>query len=126
MVVPRADPPVGTRGRPFRDLFFSGIVGRSQVPGLAIVLENGRREIEAPFFEKTALFEDAVVDTRSGAFVNNDLAGYHVPVHADIPAVEAIMRDVGRPLGLDLLGAAMLVIAVPLTAMTVRGQLKFQ
>jgi histidyl-tRNA synthetase len=59
MVVPRADPPVGTRGRPFRDLFFSGIVGRSQVPGLAIVLENGRREIEAPFFEKTALFEDA-------------------------------------------------------------------
>ena len=37
-----------------------------------------------------ALFEDAVVDQRFGNFVNNDLAGYHVPVHADIPAVEAV------------------------------------
>jgi hypothetical protein len=48
MVVPRDDPPVGTRGRPFRDLFFSGIVGRSQLPALEVVLENGRREIEVP------------------------------------------------------------------------------
>jgi xanthine dehydrogenase YagR molybdenum-binding subunit len=39
----------------------------------------------------SALHEQAVVDLRSGAFVNHDLAGYHVPVHADIPAVEAIM-----------------------------------
>ncbi|HYD07578.1 MAG TPA: xanthine dehydrogenase family protein molybdopterin-binding subunit, partial [Reyranella sp.] len=41
----------------------------------------------------SALHEIAVVDPRSGAFVNRDLAGYHVPVHADIPAVEAIMLD---------------------------------
>jgi hypothetical protein len=31
---------VGTRGRPFRDRFFSGCVGRSQLPALAGVLEN--------------------------------------------------------------------------------------
>jgi xanthine dehydrogenase YagR molybdenum-binding subunit len=40
-----------------------------------------------------ALHEDAVVDQRFGAFINNDLAGYHVPVHADIPAVEAIALE---------------------------------
>jgi xanthine dehydrogenase YagR molybdenum-binding subunit len=52
----------------------------------------------------SALHEDAVVDMRSGAFVNHDLAGYHVPVHADVPtAVEAIMLagfdDKASPLG---------------------------
>jgi xanthine dehydrogenase YagR molybdenum-binding subunit len=39
----------------------------------------------------SALHENAVVDTRLGSFINHDLAGYHVPVHADIPAVDAIM-----------------------------------
>lgn len=38
-----------------------------------------------------ALHEDLVLDPRFGYFVNHDLAEYHVPVHADIPAnVEAI------------------------------------
>ena len=32
-----------------------------------------------------ALMEDLVVDKRRGFFVNHDLAGYEVPVHADIP-----------------------------------------
>ncbi len=42
----------------------------------------------------SALHEHSEVDTRFGSFVNNDLAGYHVPVHADIPAgIEAIMLD---------------------------------
>lgn len=41
----------------------------------------------------SALFEDAVVDTRSGSFVNHDLAEYHLPSHADIPAVEAVFLD---------------------------------
>jgi len=57
MVVPRADPPVGTRGRPLRDLFFSGLDGRSQLPALAVVLENGRR-MEVPFGGKDGLFEE--------------------------------------------------------------------
>jgi len=40
-----------------------------------------------------ALHEEAVIDTRSGAFVNRDLAGYLVPVHADIPEIDAIMLE---------------------------------
>jgi xanthine dehydrogenase YagR molybdenum-binding subunit len=40
-----------------------------------------------------ALYEDAVVDTRTGAFVNRDLAEYLVPVHADIPQIDAIVLD---------------------------------
>jgi xanthine dehydrogenase YagR molybdenum-binding subunit len=40
-----------------------------------------------------ALHEEAVVDHRSGAFVNRDLAGYLVPVHADIPEIDAVMLD---------------------------------
>jgi xanthine dehydrogenase YagR molybdenum-binding subunit len=40
-----------------------------------------------------ALLEEAVVDTRSGAFVNRDLAEYLVPVHADIPEVDAVVLD---------------------------------
>jgi xanthine dehydrogenase YagR molybdenum-binding subunit len=34
-----------------------------------------------------------VVDTRSGAFVNRDLAEYLVPVHADIPQIDAVVLD---------------------------------
>jgi xanthine dehydrogenase YagR molybdenum-binding subunit len=33
-----------------------------------------------------ALHEEIVLDPRFGYFVNHDLAEYHVPVHADIPA----------------------------------------
>lgn len=40
-----------------------------------------------------ALLEEAIVDPRSGAFVNGDLAGYLVPVQADIPAIEAVLFD---------------------------------
>ena len=40
-----------------------------------------------------ALDEEAVVDPRSGAFVNRDLAHYLVPVHADIPEVDAVVLD---------------------------------
>jgi xanthine dehydrogenase YagR molybdenum-binding subunit len=40
-----------------------------------------------------ALHEEAVVDPRSGAFVNRDLAEYLVPVHADIPVLDAVVLD---------------------------------
>jgi xanthine dehydrogenase YagR molybdenum-binding subunit len=40
-----------------------------------------------------ALLEQAVVDPRTGAFVNRDLAGYLVPVHADIPQIDAVILD---------------------------------
>jgi xanthine dehydrogenase YagR molybdenum-binding subunit len=40
-----------------------------------------------------ALMEALVVDKRVGFFVNHDLAGYEVPVHADIPHQEVIFLD---------------------------------
>jgi xanthine dehydrogenase YagR molybdenum-binding subunit len=40
-----------------------------------------------------ALMEELVVDKRLGFFVNHDLAGYEVPVHADIPHQEVIFLD---------------------------------
>jgi xanthine dehydrogenase YagR molybdenum-binding subunit len=49
-----------------------------------------------------ALMEDAAVDTRYGYLVNHDLAEYHIPVHADIPEIEAIylpeLDDKANPL----------------------------
>ena len=40
-----------------------------------------------------ALMEELVVDKRHGFFVNHDLAGYEVPVHADMPHQEVIFLD---------------------------------
>ena len=40
-----------------------------------------------------ALMEELVVDTKRGFFANHDLAGYEVPVHADIPHQEVIFLD---------------------------------
>ncbi|MCJ2046757.1 xanthine dehydrogenase family protein molybdopterin-binding subunit [Methylobacterium sp. J-078] len=44
-----------------------------------------------------ALMEELAVDTRRGFFVNHDLAGYEVPVHADIPHQEVIFLDEADP-----------------------------
>jgi xanthine dehydrogenase YagR molybdenum-binding subunit len=45
-----------------------------------------------------ALMEELAVDTRLGLFVNHDLAGYEVPVHADIPHQEVIFLDETDPI----------------------------
>ncbi|EJL33414.1 aldehyde oxidoreductase molybdenum-binding subunit PaoC [Novosphingobium sp. AP12] len=57
------------------------ITARSQVIG-AMTMGAG-----------AALMEELVVDTRFGFFVNHDLAGYEVPVHADIPHQEVIFLN---------------------------------
>ncbi|WP_145477509.1 aldehyde oxidoreductase molybdenum-binding subunit PaoC [Stenotrophomonas rhizophila] len=44
-----------------------------------------------------ALSEELAVDTRLGFFVNHDLAGYEVPVHADIPHQEVVFLDETDP-----------------------------
>jgi xanthine dehydrogenase YagR molybdenum-binding subunit len=41
----------------------------------------------------SALMEELAVDTKRGFFANHDLAGYEVPVHADIPHLDAIFLD---------------------------------
>ncbi|WP_027174168.1 aldehyde oxidoreductase molybdenum-binding subunit PaoC [Methylobacterium sp. 10] len=45
-----------------------------------------------------ALMEELVVDTERGFFANHDLAGYEVPVHADIPHQEVIFLDEVDPI----------------------------
>jgi xanthine dehydrogenase YagR molybdenum-binding subunit len=38
-----------------------------------------------------ALEEDLIHDTRDGKLVNRDLAEYHVPVNADVPAIDVVL-----------------------------------
>jgi xanthine dehydrogenase YagR molybdenum-binding subunit len=40
-----------------------------------------------------ALMEELVVDKKVGFFVNHDLAGYEVPVHADIPHLDVVLLE---------------------------------
>ncbi|WP_298933506.1 aldehyde oxidoreductase molybdenum-binding subunit PaoC [uncultured Ramlibacter sp.] len=45
-----------------------------------------------------ALMEELALDKRQGFFANHDLAGYEVPVHADIPHQQVIFLDETDPL----------------------------
>ncbi|MEI5668930.1 aldehyde oxidoreductase molybdenum-binding subunit PaoC [Bosea sp. CCNWLW174] len=45
-----------------------------------------------------ALMEELAVDKRRGFFVNHDLAGYEVPVHADIPHQDVVFLDETDPM----------------------------
>jgi xanthine dehydrogenase YagR molybdenum-binding subunit len=45
------------------------------------------------FGASSALLEEGLIDPRTGAFINHDLAGYLVPVHADIPDIDAVLLD---------------------------------
>ncbi len=49
-----------------------------------------------------ALMEELAVDDRLGYFVNHDMAGYEVPVHADIPKQEVIFLDDTDPISSGL------------------------
>ncbi|MBD8689378.1 MULTISPECIES: aldehyde oxidoreductase molybdenum-binding subunit PaoC [unclassified Rhizobium] len=62
------------------------ITARSQVIGAMTMGAGG------------ALMEELAVDTRRGFFVNHDLAGYEVPVHADIPHQEVVFLDETDPM----------------------------
>lgn len=51
-----------------------------------------------------ALMEETVIDHRYGRYVNNNFADYHVPVHADVPAIEALFVNKPDPI-LNPMGA---------------------
>jgi xanthine dehydrogenase YagR molybdenum-binding subunit len=61
------------------------------------------RMVESQFFGgmvwglSFALHEKAIMDGRSGRPMNANLAEYHVPVNADMPAMEAILVDETDP-----------------------------
>jgi xanthine dehydrogenase YagR molybdenum-binding subunit len=44
-----------------------------------------------------ALMEELALDTRHGFFVNHDLAGYEVPVHADMPHQDVVFLEETDP-----------------------------
>lgn len=50
----------------------------------------------------SALTEELVFDPRDGHLVNHDLAEYHVPVHADVPALDVVLVDERDPAGSPL------------------------
>jgi xanthine dehydrogenase YagR molybdenum-binding subunit len=45
-----------------------------------------------------ALMEELAVDRKRGFFANHDLAGYEVPVHADIPHQDVVFLDETDPM----------------------------
>jgi xanthine dehydrogenase YagR molybdenum-binding subunit len=45
------------------------------------------------FGVSSVLHEEALVDPRTGAFLNHDLASYLVPVHADIFNIDAVLLE---------------------------------
>jgi xanthine dehydrogenase YagR molybdenum-binding subunit len=45
-----------------------------------------------------ALTEEAKIDDRFGRYINHNLADYHVPVHADVPQVEAVFINKPDPI----------------------------
>lgn len=51
-----------------------------------------------------ALTEEAVLDHRYGRYVNNNFADYHVPVHADVPHIDALFVNKPDPV-LNPMGA---------------------
>jgi xanthine dehydrogenase YagR molybdenum-binding subunit len=51
-----------------------------------------------------ALTEESVMDHRYGRYANNNFADYHVPVHADIPPIEAYFVNKPDPI-LNPMGA---------------------
>ncbi|RYZ53629.1 MAG: xanthine dehydrogenase family protein molybdopterin-binding subunit, partial [Sphingobacteriales bacterium] len=67
-----------------------------------------------------ALMEDLVIDHRFGRAINNNLADYHVPVNADIPAVDVLFVNkkdpYTNPMGSKGLGEIALVGVAPAVA----------
>lgn len=51
-----------------------------------------------------ALTEESVIDHRYGRYANNNFADYHVPVHADVPPIEAYFVNKPDPI-LNPMGA---------------------
>ena len=64
-----------------------------------------------------ALTEEAVIDHRFGRIINNNLADYHVPVHADIPAITVLFVDkpdpIINPIGAKGIGEVAIVGCAP-------------
>jgi xanthine dehydrogenase YagR molybdenum-binding subunit len=67
-----------------------------------------------------ALTEGAMIDDRFGRYITKDLADYHVPVHADAPAIEVAFVDkpdmIVDPMGTKGIGEIAIIGAAPAIA----------
>lgn len=94
---------VGTYASHFCEVAVDAYTGETRIRRMLAVCDAGR--ILNPLSARSqvigamvmaagaALMEELAVDTRFGFFVNHDLAGYEVPVHADIPHQDVVFLD---------------------------------
>ncbi len=94
---------INTYGAHFAEVGVDAVTGEIRVrrmlgvfsPGRILNQKTARSQLIGgmTFGISAALYEEAVVDTRSGAFANRDFAEYLVPVNADIPAIDVVFLD---------------------------------
>lgn len=108
----------GTHGAQFAEVAVNAVTGEVRVRRMLGVFDCGRilnaRTARSQAIGGMiwglgyALHEDAVVDARTGGYVNRDLGEYHIPVHADVPHIDAyFVEEIDRhanPLGAKGLG----------------------
>ncbi len=99
---------VGTYAAHFAEVRVNAFTGEARIRRMLAVCDAGR--ILNPLSARSqvigamvmaagaALMEELVVDKRFGLFVNHDLAGYEVPVHADIGKQDVIFLDTLDPI----------------------------
>ncbi|MET1754490.1 aldehyde oxidoreductase molybdenum-binding subunit PaoC [Novosphingobium sp. RD2P27] len=108
----KRDYDVGTYAAHFCEVAVEAYTGECRVRRMLAVCDAGR--ILNPLSARSqviggmvmaagaALMEELAVDKRFGFFVNHDLAGYEVPVHADIPHQEVVFLDTQDPVSSPL------------------------
>ena len=104
----KADYDVGTYAGHFCEVGVDIYTGETRIRRMLAVCDAGR--ILNPLSARSqvigamvmsvgaALMEELAVDKRFGFFVNHDLAGYEVPVHADIPHQDCIFLETLDPI----------------------------
>ncbi|TGD99688.1 aldehyde oxidoreductase molybdenum-binding subunit PaoC [Methylobacterium nonmethylotrophicum] len=92
-----------TFGAQFAEVAVNRFTGEMRVRRMLAVIDAGR--VLNPLTARSqvigamtmgvgsALMEALVVDIRHGFFINHDLGGYEVPVHADIPHLDVVFLD---------------------------------
>ena len=103
----KRDYDVGTYAGHFAEVAVDAYTGETRIRRMLAVCDAGR--ILNPLSARSqvigamvmsagaALMEELAVDKRFGLFINHDLAGYEVPVHADIPHQECVFLDTLDP-----------------------------
>jgi xanthine dehydrogenase YagR molybdenum-binding subunit len=103
----KRDYDVGTYAAHFAEVAVDAYTGETRIRRMLAVCDAGR--ILNPLSARSqvigamvmsagaALMEELAVDKRFGLFVNHDLAGYEIPVHADIPHQDCVFLDTLDP-----------------------------